>query len=131
MGTSTVVIGVAALLAVSFFVVDFVTDFGETGSGPTVRTAGAAEPTENEPDLSQVELAAPPTTASEVVVSTPPSSDADLTRWSAVVDLDRLPTEPETNQATEPEPDIVETEIVETDDSLVPGVDRGHVPSRH
>lgn len=104
------VIGVAALLAVSFFVVDFVTDFGETGSGPTVRTAAAAESEQPEPDLSQVELASPPASASEVVVTTPPVDDADLTRWSAVVDLDRLPAPPE---ATEPEP---EPELVDTDE---------------
>ena len=110
MGTSTVVIGVAALLAVSFFVIDFVTDFGETGSGSTVRTAEAAEPEEAEPDLSRVELAAPPTTASEVVVAAPPADDADLTRWSAVVDLDRLPAPPETTETTETEPEPVATD---------------------
>ena len=105
------VIGVAALLAVSFFVIDFVTDFGETGSGTTVQTAAASEPDEAEPDLSQVELASPPTTVPDVVVTAPPSDDTDLTRWSAVVDLDRLPAAPDTTEAdAAPEPEAVETD---------------------
>lgn len=111
MGTSTLVVGVAALFAVAFFVVDFVTDFGESGSGPTVRTADAAESGQPEPDLSQVELAAPTTSASEVVVTTPPAADADLSRWSAVVDLDRLPASPQTTEAAP------ESETVDTDES--------------
>ena len=94
------VIGVSALLAVAFFVFDFLTDFGETGSGVSVLTAEAAEPEQSEPDLSQVELAVPPTTTAEVVVTTTPPDEAPLSRWAAVIDLDRLPPPPDT---TEPE----------------------------
>lgn len=102
------VIGVSALLAVAFFVFDFVTDFGETGSGVAVQTAEAAEPETTEPDLSQVELAASPTTTpAEVVVTTTPADEVQLSRWAAVIDLDRLPAAPSTTEvesAPEPEP---------------------------
>lgn len=117
MGTTTVVIGVSALLAVGFFLFDFVTDFGETGSGPTVRTAEAAEPEQPPEDLSQVELAAPPTTAVEVVVTTSPADEPQLRRWAAEIDLDRLPTAPDTNQdepAAEPETAAEATAAAET-----------------
>ncbi len=113
--TRGTVVAVTALLAIGFFVIDFVTDFGDPGRGRQVQTAAAAQSADDGPDLSQVELGRPTTTAVEVVVEALPVDNEPFTRWAAVIDPERLDAPAPTDVTAEAEvPDTTAAPASET-----------------